>query len=221
VGGCGTFVVLVGRDGVQRWISAETQVALNRYFTPHDDTLRLPIFPILLEGAEAETLLAFLRLFQMTLWNGAADALPEQLLDDIRDRTIVTNKGATFEGCPFVGLAAFRIDQAHLFFGRQKETLDALACFDTRRGSPPVRWLEINGNSGSGKSSLMQAGLLQPFRMAMSGALEVSLPTVVVTRTKTTAAPIPCVSPKRGWPKRGCSPPAIRGESLPALDYQP
>jgi hypothetical protein len=93
VGGCGTFVVLVGRDGVQRWISAETQVALNRYFTPHDDTLRLPIFPILLEGAEAETLPAFLRLFQMTLWNGAADALPEQLLDDIRDRTIVTNKG--------------------------------------------------------------------------------------------------------------------------------
>ena len=28
------------------------------------------------------------------------------------------------------------------------------------RGSPTVRWLEINGNSGSGKSSLMNAGLL-------------------------------------------------------------
>jgi hypothetical protein len=67
---------------------------------------------------------------------------------------------AAFEGCPFVGLAAFRIDQAHLFFGRQKETLDALACFDTRRAAATVRWLEINGNSGSGKSSLMQAGLL-------------------------------------------------------------
>ena len=95
----------------------------------------------------------------MTPWNGA-DALPERLVNDIRDRTIVTNKETVFEGCPFVGLAAFRIDQAHLFFGRQKETLDALACFDTRRGSPTVRWLEINGNSGSGKSSLMQAGLL-------------------------------------------------------------
>src|SRR5512132_4080932 len=31
---------------------------------------------------------------------------------------------------------------------------------DTRRGSPTVRWVEINGNSASGKSSLMQAGLL-------------------------------------------------------------
>jgi formylglycine-generating enzyme required for sulfatase activity len=161
VGGCGTFVVLVGRDGVRRWIGAETQVALNRHFAPHDDALRLPIFPILLEGTEAETLPAFLRLFQMTPWNGAADALPERLLDDIRERTIVADRTAAFEGCPFVGLAAYRIDQAHLFFGRQKETLDALACFfDIRPGNPPVRWLEINGNSGSGKSSLMQAGLL-------------------------------------------------------------
>ena len=159
VGGCSSFVVLVGRNGVRRWIGAETQVALDRYFAPHDDAERLPIFPILLEGIEAETLPAFLRLFQMTPWNGA-DALPERLLDDIRQRTIVTNKEAAFEGCPFVGLAAFRIDQAHLFFGRQKETLNALACFDTRRGAATLRWLEINGNSGSGKSSLMNGGLM-------------------------------------------------------------
>lgn len=50
---------------------------------------------------------------------------------------------------------------AKLFFGRRKETLEALACFfDVRPGKPPVRWLEIDGNSGSGKSSLMNAGLL-------------------------------------------------------------
>ena len=48
--GCGAFVVLVGRDGVRRWIGAETQVALNRHFAPHDDAERLPIFPILLDG---------------------------------------------------------------------------------------------------------------------------------------------------------------------------
>jgi TIR domain len=159
VDGCEAFVVLVGRDGVGRWIGAETQAALNRYFGPHEDAERLPIFPILLKGTEAETLPAFLRLFQATPWNGA-DALPDRLLKQIRARTIVADKAVAFEGCPFVGLAAFRIDQAHLFFGRQKETLDALACFDTRPGHAAVRWLEINGNSGSGKSSLMQAGLL-------------------------------------------------------------
>jgi hypothetical protein len=36
VDACGSFVVLVGRDGVKRWIGAETQVALSRYFGPHD-----------------------------------------------------------------------------------------------------------------------------------------------------------------------------------------
>ena len=156
---CGAFVVLVGRDGVRRWIGAETQAALNRYFGPRADAERLPIFPILLDGIGPQTLPAFLRLFQLTPWNGT-DPLAERLLADIRKRSIVTNDAIAFEGCPFVGLAAYRPDQAHLFFGRQKETLDALTCFDMRRGSPTVRWLEINGNSGSGKSSLMNAGLL-------------------------------------------------------------
>ena len=159
VDGCTGFVVLVGRDGVRRWIGAETQVALIRYFGSHDDAQRLPIFPVLLGDTAVESLPAFLRLFQARRWNGI-DPLPERLLDQIRDRAIVASEAAVFEGCPFVGLDAFRIDQAQLFFGRQKETLDALACFDTRSGSHTVRWLEINGNSGSGKSSLMNAGLL-------------------------------------------------------------
>jgi hypothetical protein len=159
VDACSGFVVLVGRDGVGRWIGAETQSALIRYFGPHDDAERLPIFPILLGDTAPESLPAFLRLFQATPWNGS-DPLPERLLQQIRDRSAIPSEEALFDGCPFVGLEAFQIDQARLFFGRQKETLDALACFDIRPGSPTVRWLEINGNSGSGKSSLMNAGLL-------------------------------------------------------------
>ncbi len=158
VDACGSFVVLVGRDGVRRWIGAETQVALGRYFGPHEEALRLPIFPVLLGDTDPAALPAFLRLFQSTRWNGA-DALTSSLLEQIHERKVVAGK-ATFEGCPFVGLDSYRVDQAQLFFGRQKETLHALACFDTRPGSPTVRWLEINGNSGCGKSSLMNAGLL-------------------------------------------------------------
>jgi len=159
VDGCGGFVVLVGRDGVSRWIGAETQTALIRYFGPHDDAKRLPIFPILLGDTAPESLPAFLRLFQATAWNGT-DRLPESLLEQIRARAIVVSEEAVFKGCPFVGLDAFKIDQARLFFGRQKETLAALACFETRNDRKAVRWLEINGNSGCGKSSLMNAGLL-------------------------------------------------------------
>ncbi len=159
VDACGSFIVLVGRDGVGRWIGAETQAALNRYFGTHDDATRVAIFPILLGETGPESLPAFLRLFQATPWNGA-DPLPETLFEQIRKRVTAPSAAVAFEGCPFVGLAAYRMDQAQLFFGRQKETLDALACFDTRPGFPAVRWLEINGNSGCGKSSLMQAGLL-------------------------------------------------------------
>lgn len=158
VDACQSFVLLVGRDGVSRWIGAETQVALSRHFGPHDDAKRLPIFPILLGDTKPETLPAFLRLFQATTWN-STDPLPERLIEQIREQKSASNE-IHFKGCPFVGLDAFRLDQDQLFFGRQKETLDALSCFDTRRGFPTVRWLEINGNSGSGKSSLMNAGLL-------------------------------------------------------------
>ena len=158
VAACGSFVVLVGRDGVRRWVGAETQAALNRYFGPHDDAERLPIFPILLGDTDPATFPAFLRLFQATPWKGT-DPLPASLLEQIRERTLAAST-ATFDGCPFVGLDAYQPDQANLFFGRQKETLDALACFESRPGRPTVRWLEISGNSGSGKSSLMNAGLL-------------------------------------------------------------
>ena len=66
--------------------------------------------------------------------------------------------------CPFPGLEAFREDEARFFFGRQSETLDAL-----RRLGPGLdgiyrRWLQIEGPSGVGKSSLVRAGLVPAIR---------------------------------------------------------
>ncbi len=153
-------MVLVGRDGVRRWVGAETQAALNRSIASGDDEPALPIVPILLDGTAPESLPTFLRLYQSTAWNGV-DPLPQGLFDNIRERKVIADSTASFAGCPFVGLAAYRMNQAQLFFGRQRETLNALSCFfDLRPGRLPVRWLEINGDSGSGKSSLLQAGLL-------------------------------------------------------------
>jgi WD40 repeat protein/energy-coupling factor transporter ATP-binding protein EcfA2 len=55
---------------------------------------------------------------------------------------------------PFVGLRPFDRDDAHLFFGRD-EQVDALtACLRERR------FVAVMGTSGSGKSSLVRAGLL-------------------------------------------------------------
>lgn len=55
---------------------------------------------------------------------------------------------------PYPGLRPFRRDEAHLFFGRDEQTdhlLDKLA---------ETRFIAVTGLSGSGKSSLVQAGLL-------------------------------------------------------------
>mgnify|MGYP000093050947 FL=1 len=170
VGGCSAFVVLVGRDGVRRWIGAEVEVALIRHLQPHDDKDRLPIFPILLGDATPENLPPFLALFQVTRWNGKED-LPEALTTALRDRQACFDSGPAFKGDLFLGLSAFTSEETRQFFGRRRETLEALAGLGDQTESNPeqrtyfsgnayTRWLQIEGNSGSGKSSLLQAGIL-------------------------------------------------------------
>src|SRR5262249_1782710 len=55
---------------------------------------------------------------------------------------------------PFRGLKAFETEDAWLFFGRESETEELL---EQLRRSPV---LSVVGNSGSGKSSLVRAGLI-------------------------------------------------------------
>ncbi len=175
---CNAFIVLVGRDGVQRWVGAEVQVALSRHLSPHDDTQRLPIYPLLLAEASPESLPPFLGLFQFDRW-APTEPLPVGLLDAIQARTTRIDTRHTIEGCPFLGLSAFGRKDAALFFGRRNETLEALTYLGDQQQTHPdellsagsttyTRWLQIEGNSGSGKSSLVNAGMLP---MIEQGAL--------------------------------------------------
>jgi WD40 repeat protein len=56
---------------------------------------------------------------------------------------------------PFVGLRPFNWEESHLFFGREGQTDELLS-----RLQEPLRFLAVVGTSGSGKSSLVRAGLL-------------------------------------------------------------
>jgi len=57
-------------------------------------------------------------------------------------------------GNPFPGLRSFGLEQAHLFFGRDQQIKDLIARLKQHR------FLPIVGVSGSGKSSLVRAGLI-------------------------------------------------------------
>ena len=166
--GCSAFVLLYGREGVRRWVGAEVQYALTRYHSPQDDAQRLPIFSIVLPEGDEKSLPPFLSLLQVQHWQ-VGEALPEKLIQAIRDKSELLDDNNTFDGCPYLGLSAFQQDDARLFFGRRKETLEALKYLGTQReanpGNIPVdgqycRWLQIEGNSGAGKSSLVNAGML-------------------------------------------------------------
>ncbi len=60
--------------------------------------------------------------------------------------------------CPYRGLFAFREEDAHLFFGREKFTEDLVAAVTTK----PL--VAVVGSSGSGKSSVVFAGLIPALR---------------------------------------------------------
>ncbi|AKJ02441.1 serine/threonine protein kinase [Archangium gephyra] len=61
--------------------------------------------------------------------------------------------------CPVPGLAPFTEAQAELFFGRKAETQALLDLLEEARVGTR-RWVQLEGLSGVGKSSLLQAGLL-------------------------------------------------------------
>lgn len=179
---CSAFIVLVGKKGVTRWVGAEVQIAIARHKAPKDDedtnkddadakrppVFRLPIFPVLLPDGNPNSLPPFLSTFQIEKWN-PEEALPDSFTTAIKNGIELSSKIPLLERCPYLGLSVFQRKDANLFFGRQQETLDALNLFGNPRHSNPEDqtygkgynwWLQIEGNSGAGKSSFVNAGLM-------------------------------------------------------------
>lgn len=67
------------------------------------------------------------------------------------------------DACPVPGLAPFSEAQAELFFGRNQELARLHLLMDAAHAGQH-RWVQLEGPSGIGKSSLVQAGLLPRLR---------------------------------------------------------
>lgn len=66
--------------------------------------------------------------------------------------------------CPFPGLGAFTEQDAAVFFGREQLTRDLVRRLHVLTGQPAARFVCVTGASGSGKSSLVHAGVAPRLR---------------------------------------------------------
>ena len=79
--------------------------------------------------------------------------------------TAITATTPSWQGSPYPGLEAFTPEQAPIYFGRGREIDQLLQQF----ADPKVRFVAVVGVSGSGKSSLVKAGLLPRLRTGIIG----------------------------------------------------
>src|SRR5262249_2994412 len=146
------FAVYVGSKGVVNWVWDEVSVALDR---AHSDPA-YPVIPVLSAAADLTELPSFLSQYQAVIDVEKRAEQFEQLLRGILRLEARAQIAAEQE--PFVGLQAFDTHKAHLFFGREQE-LDELVTL--LRHEPLIM---VVGDSGSGKSSIVKAGLVPAFR---------------------------------------------------------
>ena len=148
------MVVYVGRVGVQHWVDREVRY---RARAEHARSQTFKLIPVFGEGADV----------------AAPAPVPESAAGHLRqgsrgdpaaagraarrsDAAVPSEYWAAHS--PFRSLQAFDPDDAWLFFGRDRETDALVARLQTSKV------LVVIGSSGSGKSSLVRAGLIPALR---------------------------------------------------------
>ena len=145
------FVLLVGKSGLGPWQTLEYQEAVDR--TRKDPTFA--VMPLVLDGNSAPGL-PFMRQLH---WIITADPASEQSVAQLLD---VAGGGGAPPGelwrhtTPYRGLSAMTETDADFFFGRERETAEAIDAL----AATPDKLSLLLGNSGVGKSSLAQAGVV-------------------------------------------------------------
>jgi conflict system STAND superfamily ATPase/TIR domain-containing protein len=145
------FILLVGEKGVGAWQMLEYHEALDKHVKSPD----FPVILLVLEGQIAPSL-PFLRQLH---WLITPDPSSEK--DVARLFDVVAGIGARTGDLwrytsPYRGLAAMEEKDSAYFFGRERETVDALSAL----AAAPDHVAVLLGNSGVGKSSLAQAGVI-------------------------------------------------------------
>ena len=156
---CGAVAVCIGSGEMGPWQQRELNSALDR----QRRETSFPLIPVLLPGAEPP-----LDLFGQKTWvdfrTGLSQDQPLHLLAaalrgepldaELRERQYETLASL----CPYKGLQFFREEDAAFFFGRDSAIDELYQSVQNRQ------FIALVGPSGSGKSSLVRAGLLPKLR---------------------------------------------------------
>jgi hypothetical protein len=169
-----TCVVFLGPNGLGPWQKQELQVAIDK--RARDAAFH--VIPVLLPGTERPRRgdVAHLEFLINASWVEFLTTLDDErafrsLVWGITGTRPPPPDGERYEGvCPYRGLEAFRPEDARFFFGRASLTGWLVSALRREvRAVQGVRFLGVLGPSGSGKSSVVQAGLVPRL---MAGAIE-------------------------------------------------
>jgi len=155
---CKSVAILMGPRGLGKWQQIEKDLALDRKAKEPS----LPVIPVLLPG-DVDPPTGFLSLNTWIDLRGGVEAA-----DGIARLTAALRNqpppGAAFnprnDVCPYRGLLPFREEDREYCFGREPDVA-ALVKLVREDGHPVV---PVIGSSGSGKSSLVYAGLIPELR---------------------------------------------------------
>ena len=163
---CRALVVLVGR-ALGQWQQREIQLGLDRQASGAKTGQAFPVIPVLLPGL-ANDAVAVGSFLSLNTWVDLRPGLdePESL-----QRLVAGAQGRAIDSAaaekllagltPYRGLLPFREQDAGLFFGR-KRFVDELVRKVGQRSALNV--VAVIGRSGSGKSSIVYAGLISALR---------------------------------------------------------
>lgn len=150
------FGLFLTKAGALNWVRLEVRVALDRVVREKRAGRIFPFVPIIVDDpGHIDALPPFARQYQgVTL--GSDHAGIADLIQIAAGLTV--DKPVALVAEPFVGLGAFDAEHAALFFGRREE---AKALVERLKAT---NFVVVVGDSGSGKSSVVKAGLIPAFR---------------------------------------------------------
>lgn len=175
---CRAVAVCIGQGEMGPWQQREQYLALERQVAAERQGQRFSVIPVLLPGAEPP--LGFLSQNTWVDFRARVDdpVLLNTLVNAVHGKppgpdALATVRNTLATICPYRGLLYFREEDAPFFFGRE------VAINQLASAVQQHHLVAVVGASGSGKSSVVRAGLVPELRKARECVYEIA--TIVPT----------------------------------------